>query len=228
MHHGRTESQGDHPGGGPGDQAPPPDRLPSPSASSRSGAGLCSITGSTAWPEAGVVEARVNNHAHAEQVREHCRRGLGLGPVAACRVRTSPTLLGSAGTIAANADLADGADEVVIVYADNFSDVDLKAMLDFHRSHDDPFTMLLFRAPNPSACGIAELDGEGRVVSFVEKPKRAEKRPRQRRGLHRRRRRLPRDRGDEGVRPRLRGPAEIRRPDAGLGLGRLSPRRRHA
>jgi D,D-heptose 1,7-bisphosphate phosphatase len=44
-------------------------------------------------------------------------------------------------------------------------------MLAFHRSHDDPFTMLLFRAPNPSACGIAELDEEGRVVSFVEKPK---------------------------------------------------------
>ena len=44
-------------------------------------------------------------------------------------------------------------------------------MLAFHRSHGDPFTMLLFRAPNPSACGIAELDDEGRVVSFVEKPK---------------------------------------------------------
>ena len=82
-----------------------------------------------------------------------------------------PELLGSAGTIAANADLADGADEVVIIYADNFSDVDLGRMLAFHRSHDDPFTMLLFRAANPRACGIAELDDEGRVVSFVEKPR---------------------------------------------------------
>jgi D,D-heptose 1,7-bisphosphate phosphatase len=79
-------------------------------------------------------------------------------------------LLGSAGTIAANADLADDADEVVIVYADNFSDVDLGAMLAYHRSHGDPFTMLLFRAPDPRACGIAELDEHGRVVSFVEKP----------------------------------------------------------
>ena len=31
--------------------------------------------------------------------------------------------------------------------------------------------MVLFRAPNPSACGIAELDKEGRIISFVEKPK---------------------------------------------------------
>src|SRR5258708_12597294 len=44
-------------------------------------------------------------------------------------------------------------------------------MLAFHRSHGDPFTMLLFRAPDPRACGIAELDDAGRVVSFVEKPR---------------------------------------------------------
>ena len=176
--------------------------------------------------EAGVREARVNNHAHADQVRAYV-----AGVTASGRLKLvesyEPELLGSAGTIAANADLADGADVVVIIYADNFSDVDLKRMLAFHRSHDDPFTMLLFRAPNPSACGIAELDDEGRVVSFVEKPERAEKRPGQRRGLRRGRRRLPRDRRDGGVRPRLRGPAPVRRPDAGLGLGRLSPRRRH-
>jgi D,D-heptose 1,7-bisphosphate phosphatase len=33
-------------------------------------------------------------------------------------------------------------------------------------------TMLLFRAPDPRACGIAELDPDGRIVSFVEKPER--------------------------------------------------------
>ena len=41
-----------------------------------------------------------------------------------------PVLLGSAGTIAANADLADGADQIVIIYADNFSDIDLRPLLD--------------------------------------------------------------------------------------------------
>src|SRR5258708_5063505 len=39
------------------------------------------------------------------------------------------------------------------------------------RAHEDPFTMLLCRAPGPRACGIAELDEAGRVVSFVEKPR---------------------------------------------------------
>jgi D,D-heptose 1,7-bisphosphate phosphatase len=123
-----------------------------------------------ALAKAGVREARVNNHAHADQVRAYV-----AAVSASNRLRLDesyePVLLGSAGTITANADLADGADVVIIVYADNFSDVDLEAMLAFHRSHDDPFTMLLFRAPNPKACGIAGLDDKGRVISFVEKPK---------------------------------------------------------
>jgi D,D-heptose 1,7-bisphosphate phosphatase len=120
--------------------------------------------------DAGVRRAVVNNHAHADQVRDYV-----AGVTASGRLELAesyePVLLGSAGTIAANAGLADGADAVIIVYADNFSDVDLGRMLAFHRSHSDPFTMLLFRAPNPSSCGIAELSDDGRVVSFVEKPK---------------------------------------------------------
>ncbi len=119
--------------------------------------------------EAGIPEARINTHAHAERVRKF------IGSVnARGRIRLvesyEPELLGSAGTIAANADLADDADDVVIIYSDNLSDVDLRALLAFHRRHDDPMTMVLFRAPNPRACGIAELDAQGRVVSFVEKP----------------------------------------------------------
>ena len=31
-------------------------------------------------------------------------------------------------------------------------------------------TMLLFRAPDPRACGIVDLDGERRIINFTEKP----------------------------------------------------------
>jgi mannose-1-phosphate guanylyltransferase len=120
--------------------------------------------------EAGVREVRINTHALAERVREYIDQVNGSGLL---RLSESyePELLGSAGTITANASLADDAEEVIIIYADNLSDVDLAGMLQFHRSHGDPLTMLLFHAPVPRACGIAELDGQGRVVSFVEKPK---------------------------------------------------------
>jgi len=81
-----------------------------------------------------------------------------------------PVLLGSAGTIANNANWADDADDVLIVYADNLSDLDLAAFLRAHRAHGDPMTMLLFRAANPKACGIAALDADLRITEFEEKP----------------------------------------------------------
>jgi NDP-sugar pyrophosphorylase family protein len=90
------------------------------------------------------------------------------------RVREShePTLLGSAGTVSANRDWADEADLVLIVYADNLSDVRLGELVHFHINHADSMTMMLFHSPRPGECGIAELDGQGRVIDFVEKPTR--------------------------------------------------------
>lgn len=120
---------------------------------------------------AGVGAVRINTHHLPDAVRawidDANRRG---GP--RFEERFEPVLLGSAGTITANRDLGDGCDEVLLIYADNFSTVDLAAALAFHRGHADPFTMVLFRCEEPRRCGIAELDEEGRIVGFVEKPER--------------------------------------------------------
>jgi len=117
---------------------------------------------------AGVRDVLINTHHLPESVRRFLddKNRAGFRPVEAFE----PVLLGSAGTIAAAPHFADDADHVIIVYADNLSDVDLAALLDTHRRHRQPMTMLLFHTPRPSASGIAELDAEGRVVGFVEKP----------------------------------------------------------
>jgi D,D-heptose 1,7-bisphosphate phosphatase len=121
--------------------------------------------------QAGISEGRINTHALAETVRDYIERINAQGRI---RLLESyePTLLGSAGTVAANADLANHADQIVVIYADNLSDIDLRPLIAFHRQHGDPLTMVLFRAPDPRACGIAELDGDGRIISFIEKPER--------------------------------------------------------
>jgi D,D-heptose 1,7-bisphosphate phosphatase len=119
--------------------------------------------------EARIGEARINTHALAEQVRDYISRVNDEGQIRLVE-SYEPRLLGSAGTIAANADLANDAETIVIIYADNLSDIDLRPLIDFHRSHSEPLTMVLFQAPDPRACGIAELDDEGRIVSFIEKP----------------------------------------------------------
>ncbi|NNE86551.1 MAG: nucleotidyltransferase family protein [Silicimonas sp.] len=121
-----------------------------------------------ALEKAGIADVLLNTHHHAEQVRAH------IAETNATRALTvteayEPELLGSAGTVHANPDWADDADAVLIIYADNLSDVDLAALLSFHASHDDPMTMMLFHTAYPKQCGIATLEGT-RIVDFVEKP----------------------------------------------------------
>lgn len=118
---------------------------------------------------AGIREVLLNTHHHADQVRDHIRKTNATRTLTVTEAY-EPKLLGSAGTVTANRAWADGADEVVIIYADNLSDVSLADLVTFHRAHGDPMTMMLFHTAYPSQCGIATLDGEGRVVDFVEKP----------------------------------------------------------
>jgi NDP-sugar pyrophosphorylase family protein len=118
--------------------------------------------------DAGVHDILINTHHLPQPVRDFLAAKNREGFRAA--EAFEPVLLGSAGTIAANAQWADDADDVVIVYADNLSDLDVGAFLQTHRQHGDPLTMLLFRAANPKACGIAEMDAAGRIVDFEEKP----------------------------------------------------------
>src|SRR5690606_23347447 len=63
--------------------------------------------------------------------------------------------------------LAGGA--FCLPYADGLADVDLGALLAFHRQHGAAATMTVVRPPLP--WGVARLDEEGRVAGFVEKPR---------------------------------------------------------
>jgi len=54
-------------------------------------------------------------------------------------------------------------------YADGVADIDLDSLLAFHREHGAAATMTVVR-PHLQ-WGVAELDGDGRVAGFVEKPR---------------------------------------------------------
>jgi mannose-1-phosphate guanylyltransferase len=121
------------------------------------------------FTEAGLHDVLINTHHLPEPVRRYAERVNETGRVH-LREFFEPKLLGSAGTVHANRDLVPAGGECLIVYADNLSNVDLGAMLDSHRAMRADFTMLLFRSPTPERCGIAQLDGGGRIVAFEEKP----------------------------------------------------------
>lgn len=116
----------------------------------------------------GVDEVLVNLHHLPGRVTDHLARR--VQPVT---VRTvfEPALLGSAGTLVANRDLVDDEEMFLAVNADNLTDFDLGTLVARHRESGAVATMALFRAEDPSSCGIVELDG-GVVTSFEEKPSR--------------------------------------------------------
>lgn len=117
----------------------------------------------------GALEVLVNTHHFRDLVSSHlCAANKALD--FKIREAFEPTLLGSAGTVSQNRSFMDDADYCFIIYADNFSDIDLCDVFKFHQRHSDPITMLLFHSTRPEECGIATLDEDRRIVSFIEKP----------------------------------------------------------
>jgi glucose-1-phosphate cytidylyltransferase len=55
-----------------------------------------------------------------------------------------------------------------LTYADGVADIDLNALLAHHREHGRPATMTLVRPRSP--WGVAQLERDGRIGGFEEKP----------------------------------------------------------
>lgn len=116
-----------------------------------------------------ITDVLLNTHHLADQVRTHIAQTNENRPITVTEAYEEE-LLGSAGTVAANRAWADDASEVLVIYADNLSTVDIADFIAFHRSHSDPATMGLFHTEYPKKCGIATLDPNARITAFVEKP----------------------------------------------------------
>jgi mannose-1-phosphate guanylyltransferase len=114
----------------------------------------------------GISEALVNTHAHSAAVSEFVRRWEdGVRVI----VVDEPHLFGSAGTLLANREWVREEELFWVFYADVLTSADLDAMLDFH-SPEMAATLGVYSVPDPKRCGIVTLDGNGRVLDFVEKP----------------------------------------------------------
>ena len=87
-----------------------------------------------------------------------------------------PSPLDTAGAIrfaAAEAGFLDGsADPIIAANGDVLTTLDLTAQVAFHRSVGARATIALTRVEDPSAFGVVPCDPDGRVIAFVEKPKR--------------------------------------------------------
>ncbi len=81
-----------------------------------------------------------------------------------------PEPLDTAGAIRFAAEAAGIDETFVVVNGDVLTDLDIAALVDFHRARGAEATLHLIAVPDPSAFGVVALDDVGRVERFVEKP----------------------------------------------------------
>jgi len=88
----------------------------------------------------------------------------------AMRYAVEPEPLDTAGAIRFAADFAGIDDTFVVANGDILTDLDVSALVRFHREHGAEATIHLIGVPDPSAFGVVAIDDSGRVERFVEKP----------------------------------------------------------
>jgi len=101
-----------------------------------------------------------------DEIRQIMGDGAAHGVRLRYAVETEP--LGTAGGVRNAVDLVRGV--VVVLNGDILADLDLSAMLRFHAERGSRATLYLTRVADPTQYGLVELEADGRIRSFVEKP----------------------------------------------------------
>lgn len=113
----------------------------------------------------GITHVAVNLHHHADLVLEFLERS-DL-PVQV-RVSHEPELLGTAGALQPLRDFLT--EPFVVLYGDVLTDANLAELAAAHARTNGTATLAYYRSRAAEGKGVLELDDEGRVSSFVEKP----------------------------------------------------------
>jgi NDP-sugar pyrophosphorylase family protein len=120
--------------------------------------------------EHGVTDVILACSYRVDDVRQALGEAEHLGVRLRYVIETEP--LGTGGGVRNAADLARGT--VFVLNGDVLTDADLTAMRRLHESRGSRTTIFLTPVEDPRAYGLVEVDGDGRLVAFREKPTAAE------------------------------------------------------
>ena len=116
--------------------------------------------------EHGVTDVILACSYRVDDVRQALGEGEHLGVRLRYVIEDEP--LGTGGGVRNATDLARGT--VFVLNGDVLTDADLTAMRRLHESRGSRTTIFLMPVADPRAYGLVELDGEGRLRRFREKP----------------------------------------------------------
>jgi mannose-1-phosphate guanylyltransferase/phosphomannomutase len=116
--------------------------------------------------EHGLTDVVVTVAFLPQAIRTYFGQGETLGMQIGYSVEESP--LGTAGSVRLAAGQLD--ETFLVISGDALCDVDLSALVDFHRERGAAVTIGLKSVENPLEFGIVVTDEEGRIERFLEKP----------------------------------------------------------
>jgi mannose-1-phosphate guanylyltransferase/phosphomannomutase len=114
----------------------------------------------------GFKEVGINLHFKPELIRDYF--GDGAKQNMKLAYTYEPELLGTAGGVKNLEHFLTGEAEFLVQYGDVITDQDFSAMLRFHRAKAAIATLLVHHRIKSNS--IVNLDSEGRIVSFLERP----------------------------------------------------------
>ena len=116
----------------------------------------------------GITNLFINLHHLPNAIIDHLGSGSRFG--VSITYAQEPELLGTAGGVKQfSSSLKDN--HFFVIYSDNWSDYDLKAIHRHHRETQADMTIALFHLEEVCLSGVAVMDNEDRILEFVEKPK---------------------------------------------------------
>ncbi len=114
----------------------------------------------------GIVDVVITLQYMAEDVQDYFGDGQSLGMHISYSIEESP--LGTAGSVKQAQEFLD--DTFLVISGDAVTDIDLSAVIAFHRQKQAAATITLYRVANPLEYGVIIVDDDGRIQQFQEKP----------------------------------------------------------
>jgi mannose-1-phosphate guanylyltransferase len=114
----------------------------------------------------GIKEIVLAQGHLAGPIESFMGNGKKFGVKLSYSIETTP--LGTAGAVKNAQKYVD--DRCLVLNGDIFTDLDITAMLEFHRAKQAMVTIALTPVEDPSAYGLIETDAKQKVTRFLEKP----------------------------------------------------------
>jgi mannose-1-phosphate guanylyltransferase len=120
--------------------------------------------------EAGIKKIIIATHHLSDKLIKSIGDGLEYDASIVYSFEETPA--GTAGAVKRVEDFIDKT--FIVAMGDIVADVDIGALIDFHRDRKAAITIALTKVEDPSQYGVATINEKGRIQRFQEKPKKEE------------------------------------------------------